>query len=66
MALTGHCSILFQNSVQLGCTIRFGDHLGKYEILSVPATVKKEGASELYRILEEDAAMTRERHAEES
>lgn len=46
-------------------TIRFGDHLGRYEILSVPATVKKEGAADLYRILEEDPAMAAERDAEE-
>ena len=46
-------------------TIRFGDHLGKYEILAVPATVRKEGAADLYRILEEDAAMASERQAEE-
>ena len=46
-------------------TIRFGDHVGKYEILSVPATVRKEGAADLYRILEEDAAMASERQAEE-
>ncbi len=46
-------------------TIRFGDHLGKYEILSVPATVRKEGAADLYRILEEDATMASERQAEE-
>ena len=46
-------------------TIRFGDHLGKYEILSVPATVRKEGAADLYRILEEDSAMASERQAEE-
>lgn len=46
-------------------TIRFGDHLGKYEILSVPATVRKEGAADLYRILEEDATMASERQAED-
>ena len=46
-------------------TIRFGDHLGKYEILSAPATVRKEGAAELYRILEEDAGMAKERQTEE-
>ena len=46
-------------------TIRFGDHLGRYEILAVPASVKKEGAADLYRILEEDAAMASERLAEE-
>ncbi len=46
-------------------TIRFGDHLGKYEILSAPAVVRKEGAAELYRVLEEDAAMSAERGAED-
>lgn len=46
-------------------SIRFGDHLGRYEVLSVPASVRKEGAADLYRILEEDAAMTDERQAEE-
>ncbi len=45
-------------------TIRFGDHLDKYEVLSVPATVRKEGAADLYRILEEDAAMASERNEE--
>ena len=46
-------------------TIRFGDHLGRYEILAVPATVKKEGAADMYRILEEDPGMAAERSAEE-
>jgi ribosomal 50S subunit-recycling heat shock protein len=46
-------------------TIRFGDHLGRYEILSVPAVARKDSASEMYRILEEDAAMASERQAEE-
>ena len=46
-------------------TIRFGDHLGRYEILTVPGTVRKEGAAEIYRVLEEDAAMASERGAEE-
>ena len=46
-------------------TIRFGDHLGRYEILAVPAAVKKEGAADMYRVLEEDASMAAERGAEE-
>ena len=46
-------------------TIRFGDHLGRYEIFAVPGTVRKEGAAEIYRVLEEDAAMASERGAEE-
>ena len=43
-------------------TIRFGDKLGKYEILSVAETVRKEGAAELYRILSEDEGMDEERN----
>jgi len=35
-------------------SIRFGEHVGNYEILSVRETVNKEHASEMYRILEED------------
>lgn len=46
-------------------TIRFGDHLGRYEILSVPATVRKESASDLYRVLEEDASIASARQAED-
>lgn len=45
-------------------TIRFGDHLGRYEILSTPETVRKDSAADMYRILEEDAAMASERAAE--
>ena len=39
-------------------TIRFGEHLGKYEILAVAETVRKDAASQLFRVLEEDAGMT--------
>lgn len=46
-------------------TIRFGDHLGRYEILAVPETVRKDAAADMYRILEKDAAMASERGAEE-
>ena len=35
-------------------SIRFGEHIGNYEILSVKETVNKEHAAEMYRILEED------------
>ena len=42
-------------------TIRFGDHLGQYEILSVQETVRKENAAAMYRIIEEDAGMAAER-----
>ncbi len=43
-------------------TIRFGEHLGRYEILSVAETVKKDAASTLFRVLEEDAQMASERN----
>ena len=42
-------------------TIRFGDKLGRYEILSVQETVRKENAAAMYRVLEEDAAVASER-----
>ena len=43
-------------------TIRFGEHLGRYEVLSVAETVRKDAASSLYRVLEEDAQMASERN----
>lgn len=42
-------------------TIRFGEHLGRYEILSVAETVRKDDATGLYRILGEDEAVRKER-----
>ena len=42
-------------------SIRFGEHLGQYEVLSVRETVSKEQASEMYRVLEEDALLASER-----
>ncbi|MBQ9211955.1 MAG: RNA-binding S4 domain-containing protein [Clostridia bacterium] len=42
-------------------TIRFGEHVGKYEVLSIAETVRKEQADQMYRILEEDAAAAQER-----
>ena len=42
-------------------TIRFGDKLGRYEILSIQETVRKEGAQDMYRILQEDPAVQAER-----
>ena len=35
-------------------SIRFGEHLGHYEVVSVRDTVSKDQASEMYRILDED------------
>ena len=36
-------------------SIRFGEHIGNYEILSVRETINKEHAADMYRILEEDS-----------
>ena len=43
-------------------TIRFGEHLGKYEILSVQEAVRKENAAEMFRVLSEDEGMAAERN----
>ena len=43
-------------------TIRFGEHLGRYEVLSISETVKKDQASGMYRVLQEDADMNSERN----
>ena len=42
-------------------SIRFGDHVGRYEVLSVQETVRKGLASEMYRVLEEDNFLSEER-----
>ena len=42
-------------------TIRFGDKLGRYEILSVAETARKDSAAQMYRIIAEDAEMAEER-----
>ena len=42
-------------------TIRFGDKLGQYEILSIQETVRKGDAGAMYRVISEDAAVTAER-----
>ncbi len=42
-------------------TIRFGERVGRYEVLSIAETVRKDGAHELYRVLEEDPAVAEER-----
>lgn len=43
-------------------TIRFGDKLGRYQILSINETVRKGDAAEMYRILSEDVGMAAERN----
>lgn len=42
-------------------TIRFGEHLGRYEILAVAETVRKDSADQLYRVIEEDPTVLEER-----
>lgn len=44
---------------QLG--IRFGNRYGRYEILSVAETVRKDAAADMYRIIAEDDGMAEER-----
>ena len=41
--------------------IRFGNRVGKYRILEVKETVRKEGAADLYEVLEEDDTIKAER-----
>ena len=41
--------------------IRFGNRLGRYRIVDVKETVRKEGAADLYEVLEEDDAVRAER-----
>ena len=42
--------------------IRFGEHLGQYEILSVQETVRKENASAMFRVISEDSTIESERN----
>ena len=44
--------------------IRFGEHVGLYEVLSVAETVRKDQASSMYRVLSEDESAARERNIE--
>ena len=41
--------------------IRFGNRLGRYRVLDVSETVRKENAAQMYEVLEEDAAAKAER-----
>ncbi|MCQ2453642.1 MAG: RNA-binding S4 domain-containing protein [Clostridia bacterium] len=41
--------------------IRFGSRVGRYSITDVREVVRKENAAEMYRVLEEDAEMLKER-----
>ena len=41
--------------------IRFGNRLGRYEILAVQEVVRKENAADMYRVLSEDEGMAAQR-----
>ena len=41
--------------------IRFGDKIGRYEILSIAETVRKGDAQAMYRVISEDAGMAEAR-----
>ncbi len=42
--------------------IRFGNKVGKYQIVDVREVVRKENAAEMYRVLEEDPVVAAERN----
>ena len=42
--------------------IRFGEHLGQYEVIGISETVRKEKAAEMYRVIQEDSAVNTERN----
>ncbi len=42
--------------------IRFGSRLGRYEVLGVPETVRKENAPEMYRVISEDGEVLSQRN----
>ncbi len=41
--------------------IRFGNRLGKYEVTSIQEVVRKENATEMYRVVSEDAETAAQR-----
>jgi ribosomal 50S subunit-recycling heat shock protein len=41
--------------------IRFGARLGRYEVLAVQETVRKENAADMYRVLSEDEEVLAQR-----
>ena len=45
-------------------SIRFGEHIGLYEVVSVAETVRKEQATVMYRVIQEDEAAASERNIE--
>ncbi len=45
-------------------SIRFGEHVGRYEVLSIAETIRKDQAADLYRVIQEDASINQERNQE--
>lgn len=45
-------------------SIRFGEHLGRYEVLEVRETATRDQASGMYRVLDEDASVLSARSEE--
>ena len=43
-------------------SIRFGEHEGRYEVLAVSDTARKDQAASLYRVLQEDPEAASERN----
>ena len=43
-------------------SIRFGEHTGHYEVLSIADAVSREHAAEMYKIIDEDAFLSSERN----
>ena len=42
-------------------SIRFGEHIGNYEVLSIQETVSKDKAAGMYKVLDEDTFLATER-----
>ena len=42
--------------------IRFGSRLGRYQVVSLKETVRKEAAADMYRVLQEDEDTLKERN----
>lgn len=45
-------------------SIRFGEHVGQYEVLSIAETVRKDQAASMYKVISEDEAVASERNVE--
>ena len=43
-------------------SIRFGEHIGHYEVLAVAETVSRDHAAEMYKVLDEDSFLSAERN----